>query len=420
MRKLTLQGFDRALLRPSKITYLYPDLFLVDLTSRGAMRRFFFRARFLQLVFFATCLFATCLFCNLIFKNLQKTRIEMNLDADDLYWLGADDGSPAVNKTLFDAGFYNVLLLDTHTFWTSEAVASNISMSQDPTAWTLEALLVQGFKMIEKSTICAVADGTGRAFVVCVYTRQVDGEIMRSFANQVFGGDGSILHRDVAGQSVVSRRGNKSQTGRMLMYGTHTLYGVNASKLGLPSHWQPAVYMPCATGIQPRTYDKLGRFATHMSRLENTITPAIGEKRRLQIDELDPTRRHRMSTDCDGLSLSITSGYAIGPHDDSGIINEAILFLNRDGPMPPNHAWLFVAAGVIFKLPNTKGEATHISVAADVYHGTLPSSSSVHLKHGNVASALVTRKDLARAFSKQVARGEETPLPFTASYLYGV
>lgn len=339
----------------------------------------------------------------------------MNLDVDDLYWLGADDGSPAVNNTLFDAGVYDLLILDPHTFWTNEAVASKIS--QDPTSWTLEALQEHGFKMIEKSTICAVADGTGRAFVVCVYTRQVDGEIMRGFANQVFGSNGSILHRDVAGQSVVSRRGNKSQFGRMLMYGTHTLYGVNASKLGLPSHWQPAVYMPCA---QPRTYDKMGRFATHMSWLENTITPAIGEKRRLQIDELDPTRRHRMSTDCDGLSLSITSGYAIGPHDDSGIINEAILFLNRDGPMPANHAWLFVAAGVIFKLPNAKGEATHISVAADVYHGTLPSSSSVHLQHGNVASALVTRKDLALAFSKQAARGEDTPFEFTASYLYGV
>ena len=60
----------------------------------------------------------------------------MNLDVDDLYWLGADDGSSAVNKTLFDAGVYDLLILDTHTFWTNEAVASLTSVADSAVSVT--------------------------------------------------------------------------------------------------------------------------------------------------------------------------------------------------------------------------------------------------------------------------------------------
>jgi hypothetical protein len=218
--------------------------------------------------------------------------------------------------------------------------------------WTFANLQTHGFEEIDKSTICAVDDGKGRAFIVCVYTRDLNGAMLTRFADHVIHKDGSAQWPRTKGQSVVSKRGGKKQSGGMLMYGTHTLFGVNATKEGLPAHWQPAVFLPSGGTDMSGLYDIMGQFAARMTQLECSITPVIGEERRRQINMMDPSSRHRMHKDCDALSLSITSSYAVVPHDDSGIINESILFANRFGSMPPGHAWHFVVAGKIFRLPD--------------------------------------------------------------------
>ena len=119
--------------------------------------------------------------------------------------------------------------------------------------------------------------------------------------------------------------------------------------------------------------------------------------------------------------MSLTSGYVVPPHDDSGASNESILFACRD-PMPAGHEWLFAVAGFILELPKAKGEAVHVAVpGCGVFHGTLPSSSTQpHHHHGNLGAALVTGKQLIQAVDKQRARGETTPDKYTASHMYGV
>lgn len=348
------------------------------------------------------------------------------IGVDDLYWLDADGCKhSAFNTTLFELGLYDIKVFDATSFFCNEAIMSNISKNTssankvgwEHTQWTSRNLLANGFELVDRNTICAVDDGEGRAFIVCIYTRGVNATTLTDFADYVLNTRGAV-HKHVAGQSIVHKRGSKKQDGHMLMYGTHNLFGINATHEGLSPHWQPAAYLPSGERDE-LLYTKLRTLAAHMSALEKSFTPIVADVRRRLFDHMDPKKRHRITDGCNGPALSITIGYVVGPHDDSGVSNEAILFTNRDGPMPAGHAWLFAIAGTIFVLPNVRSEAVHITIAPEIYHGTLPTSSVLpHLVHGNVASALVTRKDLAMSFAKQARRGDETPTRLTASHIY--
>lgn len=358
--------------------------------------------------------------------NFEKMQtMAHNISADDLYWLDADGlQQPAVHILLYGIGFYVIRLLDPEDWWQYEAFLgqikkdSNVHVPWEKTKWTSRTLLQHGFDAVNHNIICAVRDGTGRAFILCVYTRDIDGTALSDLGEYALKRDGTILRRGVAGQSIVDKRGTKRQNGRMLMYGTHNLYGINATREGLPSHWQPAAYLPSGTK-NPILYTKLKALARHMSSLEEHLTPAVAASRRAQLDDMDPAKTHRICNECAGPALSLTTGYVVSPHDDSGINNEAILFVNRDGPMPFGHEWSFAVAGMILQLPTKMGDAAHLTIAPHIYHGTLPTSSTMaHLRHGNLAAALVTRKDLAESFAKQKARGDATPARFTASRVY--
>ena len=168
---------------------------------------------------------------------------------------------------------------------------------------------------------------------------------------------------------------------------------------------------------------KLNQLVAHlgeeMSLLEEALTPAAALARSARLEAADPEKRHRICSKCKGTSMAVTIGYVVSPHSDSGVDNEHILFRNMDGAMPDGHNWMFAIPLFVLRLPAEKGAGAHVSVAPDVYHGTLPSSSTeAHHAHRNLGCALVTKREVVTAMEQQQARKETTPAHFTASHVY--
>jgi hypothetical protein len=159
-----------------------------------------------------------------------------------------------------------------------------------------------------------------------------------------------------------------------------------------------------------------------MTTAEKIVTPAAAQLRKELAQKYDGHRQHRIADACDGFSLSVTASYVVGPHDDSGLANEFILFANRHGALPDGHAWLFAVGGCILELPMEKGGGVHVSLpGSGVYHGTLPTSSTgPTYQHGNLGSALVTKISFINACIAQQERDETTPDSFTASRVYNL
>lgn len=348
---------------------------------------------------------------------------------DDLYWLAAEGcEQPAVHRQMYEAGCYDVRVLSLSELCGFQdklrSIADHPDMSAKSTTpwhqtcWTRDHLVANGFESVDKSTIFAVDDFEGKAIIVCVCTFGPSAEELFDLGRCAFGANGTVAHPDSAGQSVVGKRGAKRQGGKMLMYGTHNLFGQNAELLGQPRHWQPAAYLP---DKPPCTIlnEKVRALGDVMTELEKALTPAAAQARKERFDDMDPRRMHRISDACEGPAYSLATGYVVGPHPDSSVDNEHILFGNTEGPMPAGHSWSFAIPGFILELPPRQGDVVHISVAPHIFHGTLPSSSTQpHRPHGNLGAALVTRKDLVQAFEKQKERGDETPIKYTASHVY--
>jgi hypothetical protein len=287
------------------------------------------------------------------------------------------------------------------------------------TEWTENALMSKGFRKVRKSTIFAVGDGNGKARVVCVYTRGVQTTRLGDLGGHVFGSAGHESSiRGSAGQSVVKRGPRKRQEGHMVMYGTQVVYGRNAACLGLTTKWQPGAYF--VTGRRDSQLNELvAALAEEMSVLEEALTPAAAQARAARLDALDPEKKHRISEQCKGLSMAVTSGYVASPHADSSVDNEHIIFRCMDGPLADGHNWSFAIPCYILGLPARKGGGAHVSVAPGMYHGTLPSSSTeAHHANGNLGCALVTKSEVVTALKKQRARKETTPTHLTASHVY--
>ena len=212
------------------------------------------------------------------------------------------------------------------------------------------------------------------------------------------------------------------QSGRMLMYGSKPNFGQNSAK-GATRRPHPSVYVP--NGRVDSTLNGLvRRLASHCATVEALATPSISALRWYLANVHDSSGTHRMSADCAAFSLSLTSSYVVQPHDDSGLVNEFVLFANRTGAFPEGHEWMFVVAGCLLALPDAIGAGVMVTLPGrDVYHGTLPTSStSASLRHGNVGCALVTRREFIEACIAQTARGESTEVDsgpaHTAHVLY--
>ena len=343
----------------------------------------------------------------------------------DFYWKDADNGAPAVSQKVLNT--HAVKLMSMAEWRQNEAVLENIKLKVEKTdvpweqtCYSEANLRSQGFCKLNGPTICAVDDGQGRAFIIFVYTPDQDGTSLLTLGNYAFGPKGKVLHKNTAGQSDVSKRGGKRQCGKMLMYGSKMNFGQNTPP-GMNTQHHPLVYLPNGKpDACLNTYVK--DLANAMTKMEKALTPAAAKARRKLARLYDPNKRHRISDSCYGFSLSLADTYVVSPHDDSGVSNEFIQFANRNGPLPPGHEWNFVVGGCILPLPHVAGQAVNITLpGSGVHHGTLPTSSTLPtFQHGNLGSALVTKKQFVDACREQTARGETTPSKYTASALYGV
>lgn len=352
----------------------------------------------------------------------------------ELYWRDHDQ-SRAVSQEVFDT--HELLVMQADEFAIRNAHLAHLdrqmrelakrtkttnSFAWETTPYTAVALENAGFRRVRRSSIGVVDDGVGRAYVVFVYTRNIDALPVLVMGAHTLGKDDRVLRKDTAGQSETNKRGAKLQTGRMLMYGSQANYGANTEPGANPAH-HPSVYLP--NGKPDVTLNAcVRRLAAHCTAIEAAVTPAIAQYRRDVADLHDPTHAHRMTDGCDAFSMSCTSSYVVQPHDDSGVVNECVLFANRTGPLPPGHEWTFVVGGHLLALPNMLCEGALVTLPGHgVEHGTLPTSSTApSLRHGNLGCAMVTNKRFLEACAAQAARGETTAtqsgLRHTASVLY--
>ena len=148
------------------------------------------------------------------------------------------------------------------------------------------------------------------------------------------------------------------------------------------------------------------------------MIPSLAKSRDEIANAHDPQALHRMSEICSAFATSLACHYVVTAHDDSGKAAETIQFLNRNGPLPEGHEWLFVMSGHVHPLPDVIGGSALLFIDGEgVYHGTLPTSSTEPtLDHGNLGSALVTKKHTLDSFSRQMqSRSMTTPEDWLAS-----
>ena len=279
------------------------------------------------------------------------------------------------------------------------------------TKWTEAYLLSRGFRSVRTSQLLAVANGMGKYAIKYVYWRDgnTDAATMTTFGKYA---ERSV---NVAGQYDVHQRGNKTMHGMMLMYGSHDVYGPSVGK----GKTEPRVYNP--KGREDlHMYQLMSAHVDNLTSWERKNMSSYAEVRDQIADRHDPDKLHRMTDNSSAFSMSLTTGFVVDPHNDSGAACELIQFVNTCGALPSGHKWQFAIGGAILELPDQVGETVIIGLKGEgVYHGTLPTSSTTDtIVHGNMGSALVTKGKIIEGFRRQVSRGEKTSIGLCASTLY--
>ena len=279
------------------------------------------------------------------------------------------------------------------------------------TKWTESYLISRGFRSVSTSQLLAVSNGKGKYAIKYIYWRDSNTEsaTMTTF--------GKYVQRsgNVAGQYNVDQRGNKTMHGKMLMYGSHDVYGPSVGK----GKTEPRVYQPNGRKDM-KMYKLMGDHVDNLTIWERKNMPSYGEVRDKIADRYDPDKLHRMTDNSSAFSMSISMGYVVDPHNDSGVACELVQFVNTCGAMPTGHKWQFAIGGAILELPDQAGETVIIGLKGEgVYHGTLPTSSTTDtIVHGNMGSALVTKRKLVEGLERQMQRGEKTAVHLCSSTLY--
>ena len=242
--------------------------------------------------------------------------------------------------------------------------------------------------------------------------------------------DSKGLKGEITDVAKPTGRGNKTQGGRMCMYGAHSRRASGpAEKVpGKAEKW-PVHYNPSGaradvddgTEMGGKRHEAMQAVAAHagaLERLETELLPEAGVARRAIADGCDPNAEYRVaSKDAEGepskstgMSLSLTHGYVVGMHNDSGAALEAIGFAYAaQSPLPNGHEWYFAVAGCIHPLPVDREGFVLVAVRGKgVYHGTLPTSSTEphFADHAGVGSALVNKADLVQLLAKGDAPGQ--------------
>lgn len=353
---------------------------------------------------------------------------------DQLYWVTADNGSPAVSEDVFRTC---KLVVFTQEEWDAkQTILSDVcapivkyskteqvkakSVPWERYEYHREGLLARGFTHSDEATMVVVADGSGRFAVKSIYLPLDKAPELMHLANTVYDDDGNV-GVEARGLSEFGKRGGtKADDGSMVMFGSHNFIPGPSHKQQGVRHAMPAVYN-FNHAVNEQLNSKVVSHVNKLSEMERDMIPSMAEQRDRLADEHDPEHRHRMSEECSAFSSSLAQSYVVTAHDDSGKACETILFVNRHGPLPEGHAWDFTVGGQVHSLPNARGKAVLLFVeGTNVYHGTLPTSSTQPtLDHGNIGSALVTKDCMIRSLERQRDRRDVTPIEWTAKALYG-
>lgn len=373
-------------------------------------------------------------------RNIDSMCIQSksNVTIDELYWEDAVDAGDAqelaVSRDVFER--CTLAIMSQEEFAANEkllnAVAKSIpetgfaEVEWHNTRWTEKHLVENcGFRRSDDSTILAVPDGMGRYAIKYVYvTVDTESKPMRELCSYVFDDQGRVrdaVNPDggLCGQSLVVRRGNKAMNhgSVMMMYGSWDCWDwPGATAIGVT---QPRIYNP--RGQLNKTLNSLlTTHADHLSQYERQMIPSYAAHRDRVAALTDPDSVHRISEQTTAFSVSLTSSYAIAPHNDSGMACETIGFINRNGVMPDGHEWLFAIGGHVHQLPNQVGKSVILFIKGQgVYHGTLPTSSTEPTAlHGNHGSALVTKKRMVDGLLRQAERGQTTCSELTAASVF--
>jgi len=129
-------------------------------------------------------------------------------------------------------------------------------------------------------------------------------------------------------------RGAKAMRGQMLMYGAHARRAAGASeKVPECAKKWPDRYNPngkSGTALIDAASTAVDDHTAALTALEVDLLPEAASTRRLLATTLDPDARFRVvegSSESTGFSLSLTQGYVVSPHDDSGMALEMIGFV---------------------------------------------------------------------------------------------
>ena len=187
--------------------------------------------------------------------------------------------------------------------------------------------------------------------------------------------------------------------------------------------------LPSVPGLYGKNKDpnyELTALALHhfniLSLYEQWVAPAAAVQRKAVADKHDPEQQHRFGDQpyhkdtaaTTAFAGSLSASFVIEGHDDSGVPGalETVAFLNRNGPLPAGHRWLFAVGGHVHPLPTVAGEAAMFFIKGEgVGHGTLPTSSNEPSckTHGNIGSALVTKRSMIQSLDRAAGTSTRTP-----------
>jgi len=232
--------------------------------------------------------------------------------------------------------------------------------------------------------------------------------------------------RDPLGESAeITERGSKTFEGLMLSWGGHArrARGEKEKVPGRALRWADRYGPGGKTG--PKHLEVIGhanRHARGLENLERALCPEGAAFRKALADALDSGAQFRAvapteanAADSSAFSFTISSGYAVEPHDDSGVALEVVSFVYPSSDsLPPGHEWLFAVGGCLLPLPTKpEGLVTIALRGKDVRHGTLGTGKGTgpHLhNHRGVGSALVTKKPLVDVLVA-MRKPEQLPAP---------
>jgi hypothetical protein len=156
---------------------------------------------------------------------------------------------------------------------------------------------------------------------------------MAVFCDASFVG-GAVRYKNLAGQSIVKERGDKTMAGTMLAYGSWNSYGSAAQDLG-EGVKQVRAYAPNGKA-NAKVHSLMRDHVDDLTSREESLTPACAASCTKLADKLNPAGWHRMTEKSSAASMAISIDYIADPHSDSAVqgVLELITFLNVSGPLP--------------------------------------------------------------------------------------